>query len=461
MRRFDLVVIGAGPAGMAAATLAEKNGASVALLDEQPRLGGQIYRNITDTTVKLMDILGSDYAAGKRLTEEFSAGKITHISLATVWDVTPDGCVTFTVNGLVDRVEGRFLLLATGALERPVPVPGWTLPGVMTAGAAQILMKSSGIVSTRAVLAGSGPLIYLVAAQMIAAGAPPLAIVETQTRQNHIRSLRHLGGAIRGHNVIFKGISLLRALRRAGVKRYTSVEMIEVLGEAQVNGIRVTRSGHSEDISCDTVFLHQGVVPNTQISRALRLDHAWSEVQRCFRPVTDQWGRTENEQIFIAGDGAGIGGAKAAELAGNLSAIEILYLLGRLDEKSRDKLARPVFKAIGKEQAIRPFLDTLYSVPDFCARPADPVLICRCEEVTAGDIRKLAKLGCTGPNQTKAFGRSGMGPCQGRYCGITVTEILAQENGAKPEQIGSYRIRMPVKPVTLGEVASSATIKQN
>lgn len=454
MTLFDLVIVGAGPAGMAAATLAAKNGASVAVLDEQPHLGGQIYRNVTATTAELKDILGPDYDAGTLLTEGFSAEKITYISSAIVWDVTPDRIVTFSVNGDADRIEGRCLLLATGALERPVPVPGWTLPGVMTAGAAQILMKTSGLVCNRAVLAGSGPLIYLLAAQMIAAGAPPLAIVETQTWKDHFRALRHLTGAIRGHKAILKGLGLLQSLRRAGVKRYTNVEMIEVLGETQVNGIRLTKSGRAEDLTCDTVLLHQGVVPNTQISRALRLDHEWCEIQRCFRPVTDQWGRSTNPEVFIAGDGAGIGGAKVAEFAGQISAAEILFFLGHIDGQSRDIMSRPALKAMRKEQAVRPFLDTLYSVPDFVTRPADPVSICRCEEVTAGDIRRFARLGCSGPNQTKAFSRSGMGPCQGRYCGITVTEILAQEHDKHPDQIGSYRLRMPVKPVSLGEIAT-------
>ena len=456
VKQFDLIVVGAGPAGMAAAIFAATHGASVVILDEQPRLGGQIYRDVTRSTVERDGILGPDYIAGKKLTQDLITQDITHIPSANVWEVTPDGFVTFTVNGKAERIAGRFLLLATGALERSVPIPGWTTPGVMTAGAGQILLKTSGIVSKDAVLAGSGPLLYLLAAQMTAAGSPPLAIVETQRLSDHFRAAKYLTGAFRGRQAIFKGLGLLRILRKAGVRRITGAEGLEIIGSAKVEGMKVTKSGWSEDLICDNVFFHFFVVPNVQFSQALRLDHTWCETQRCFHPVTDQWGRTSSPTIYVAGDGAGIGGAKAAEHAGRVCAAQILTELDYIKSSKRDELVRPILAALRKELAVRPFLDTLYAVPEFIARPADPVIVCRCEEVTAGNIRQYAKLGCVGPNQTKAFGRPGMGPCQGRYCGLTVTDILASEHGKHPDQIGSYRIRMPVKPVTLGEVAALA-----
>lgn len=458
MKLFDVVVVGAGPAGMAAATLAAQHGASVAVLDEQRQIGGQIYRNITRVGSELKELLGPDYVYGESLVRDFDRPEVAHIQSATVWSITSDGQLLYSVNGSADQVAGRFVILATGAIERPVPLKGWTLPGVMTAGAAQILMKTSGLVPERAVLAGSGPLIYALAAQMVAAGQPPIAIIETQTWADHFRALRHLFGAIRGWRAILKGLSLLSVIRRAGVKRYTGLRNVEIIGENEVEGIRgVGFRGVTRTISCDSVLLHQGVIPNIQMSQALRLDHEWCASQRCFKPVTDKWGRTSREQIFIAGDGAGIGGARAAEHQGRLSALEILTRLGKIESSARDKLARPVLNSLDAELVVRPFLDTLYSVPESVASPPDEVLVCRCEEVTAGDIRKYAKLGCMGPNQTKAFGRCGMGACQGRYCGLTVTEILAREHDVAQDEIGSYRIRMPIKPVTLAEISQLST----
>lgn len=114
----------------------------------------------------------------------------------------------------------------------------------------------------------------------------------------------------------------------------------------------------------------------------------------------------------------------------------------------------PIYEELSRGLSIRPFLDKLYAPPKEFLTPADEVNICRCEEVSAGAIRSYVKFGCSGPNQTKAFGRSGMGPCQGRYCGLTVTEILATENNLSHDDVGAYRIRTPLKPITLGEIAS-------
>ena len=457
MMAFDLIVIGAGPAGLSAATLTANKGAAVALLDEQSHPGGQIYRHVTQSGETRDSFLGDDYTAGRALVEGLGAADVRYIPSATVWSVSNSGHVVFNVQGQAREIEGQFVLLATGALERPVPLPGWTLPGVMTAGAAQILLKTAGMANDRAILVGAGPLLYLLAAQMIKAGVPPLAIVETQTWRDYARAQRYFPGALRGYRTVLKGLGLLADLRKAGIRRYTGASKIEILGRDRAAGIRFV-AGRSIELESDAVFLHQGVVPNTQLTRALGLAHEWSDTQRCFRPTTDEWGRSSNDKLFVAGDGAGIDGAIAAEHAGSLCAAEVLHQLGRLTQSARDTMTQPARKGLRRERAVRPFLDTLYSVPDTILRPPDSVTVCRCEEVTAGDIRQLARLGCRGPNQTKAFGRCGMGPCQGRYCGSTVTELLAFAHDESPENIGAYRIRMPIKPVTLGEVASLADL---
>lgn len=449
----DLAIIGAGPAGLAAAAEAAAHGLSVALLDEQPRPGGQIYRDVDRAAALRGKILGPDYRHGLGLTGATRAAGVTYLPGATVWEMTTEGAVSFSRDGMAGRLTARRLLIATGALERPMPLPGWTLPGVMTAGAAQILLKQSGLAARRAVLVGSGPLLYLVAVQMVRAGTPPLALIETPA--GPLAALPHLPRALAGWRVLAKGVGLLAALRRARVRRYRNARALRIEGTAAATAIAF-EAGGAQRLACDTVLLHHGVVPNVQISRALRLDHRWNAGQGCFVPVTDAWGRSSAGAVFIAGDGAGIAGAAAAEHAGRLAAAEIARDLGRIDAATRDARTAFARRALAAERAVRPFLDAAFPPAPEALSPADTTVVCRCEEVTAGAIRATAKLGCMGPNQMKAFNRAGMGPCQGRYCGLSVTQILATANAATAESTGYYRLRPPFKPVTLGELASLA-----
>lgn len=460
MQRADLVVVGAGPAGMSAAATAAKHGLTVMLLDEQARPGGQIFRDVDRAAGRRGAILGADYTSGTRLTEALRGSAATHVTGAVVLAIEDGYRVSYTRDGRAAQIAADAIILATGALERPMPVPGWTLPGVMTAGAAQILLKQSGVLARRAVLVGSGPLLYLIAAQMVRAGMPPLALVETQTRSNTLGALRHLGGALRGWPYLAKGLKMLAELTRAGVPRYTGATGIAVEGDRRAEAVSFRSRGRTHRIACPTVMLHHGVVPNTQAARSLGVTHRWDETQAAFAPVLDEWGGTNIDGVFIAGDSAGIGGAKVAEIAGRITALKLASEFGRLTDERRDALAASLFSRKARELAIRPFLDRAYPPYAEALLPSDATIVCRCEEVTAGDIRGYAKLGCLGPNQTKAFGRPGMGPCQGRYCGLTVTALLADAHGKTPDETGYYRIRPPLKPVTLGELAAMEAPRQ-
>jgi len=453
----DIVVIGAGPAGMAAATLASSGGARVALLDEQDGPGGQIWRSITAAPEARLQTLGPDYAAGLRVARDFAASGAEHIGRATVWQVTREGVVNYLHAGVSCSLRAKRVILCSGAMERPFPIPGWTLPGVMTAGAAQILLKSADTVPTQpAVLAGCGPLLYLLAWQYVRAGVSIAAIIDTTDASDYRRAMPHLPRAVMAWPYLQKGLALLRVLRRKGVPFFKGATQLSIEGHDAAQAIRFTSGGKSHRLQTELILLHQGVVPNTQFTWALRAPHSWDTAQLCWRPDVDELGRLQDvDQVLVAGDGRGIGGASAASIQGRLAALAALQDLALI---STDK-ARPQIDAARSELQrhlrIRPFLDALYRPKDANRIPADDVLVCRCEEVTAGSIRDFVKLGCSGPNQTKSFGRCGMGPCQGRLCGLTVTELIADARKALPEDVGYYRIRPPIKPITLAELSST------
>ncbi len=450
----QVVVIGAGPAGLAAATLLAEQQVPVLLLDEQPAPGGQIYRNIEHATTK--PALGADYQYGAPLAARFRASGAAYQPGAQVWQVTPRREVWFSKGRHSQQVVADAIILATGAMERPVPVPGWTLPGVMTAGALQIMLKSSALVPDEPfVIAGSGPLLYLLAQQCLAAGARPVAVLDTTARANQRRALRFLPEAAarrEGRAYLAKGLTMLAALRRSGAPRHRHVTDIRIDGVDSVTGITFRSAGVQHRIAARLVALHEGVVPAQQLPRSIGCDFAWDSVQRCFAPRLDAWGNSSIDGVLIAGDAGGIGGARAAEHAGRLAACEALRRLGRIDASRRDALAAGDQRARQAHLAIRRFLDVLYAPRDEILHPPDDVTVCRCEEIAAGAVRAVVRQGCLGPNQAKAFLRAGMGACQGRLCGPVVTELIAAERRVTPADVGYYRIRPPLKPITLGEL---------
>ncbi len=453
----DLIVIGAGPAGMAAATMGAALGLKTVLLDEQPQPGGQIYRNVSTVHPAVAKLLGPDYLHGTTLVEGMRAAGVDTRHDALVWDISRNLSVTAFANSAALQFQAPQIIAASGALERASPIPGWTLPGVMNAGAAQIALKASGSVPAgRTVLAGGGPLLYLVACQLLEAGADIAGIVETSPSSNRFNALRHLPKALGAPEYLLKGLKMMAQLRRAGVPWFQNASALSVLGEGQAQGLLFEVGGAQHTIAADIVLLHHGVIPNTQISRLMRVEHVWSDAQRAFNVVCDAYGQTSLPGFRIAGDGAAIGGALAAQNSGALAALGAALDLGKLSRSDFDRLVIPYQRARDRDLKVRPFLDALYCPPSAITEPVDEAIVCRCEEVTAGRIREMASLGCQGPNQTKFFSRCGMGPCQGRVCGSVVTQILAKELGKTPDEIGAYRIRAPLKPVPVAAFSGLA-----
>lgn len=456
---YPLVVIGGGPAGMAAASVAADHGVEVAVLDEQADVGGQIYRNIGSSPLTDPTILGADYQRGHSVVDGFRGAKLDHLRGATVWYVDRDRQLGVLVDGVNHFIGADAIIAAVGAQERPMPVPGWQTPGVMTAGAGQILLKSAALVpDDGVVLAGSGPLLLLILWQYLRAGVTVRALIDTTPRSNYSAALPKLPRALWAGDYLWKGLSLMATIRRAKVPMFREARDLRVDGVDAVEAIRFVTGpagGGTQEhrIETKTLLLHQGILPNTHLPFAAGCALKWNDEQLGWQARTDAWGESDVPGLMIAGDAGGIIGAHAAEMHGRIVGLNAAHSLGRISREQRDAQAKPWSRSLRRHLAIRPFLDTLYRPADAYLRPDDDTLVCRCEEVTAGEIRHVARLGCRGPNQAKAFTRCGMGPCQGRQCRTVVSHLIADVHQIPMAEVGDYRARPPLKPITLGQLA--------
>ncbi len=459
---YDIVVVGAGPAGMAAATVAAEHGAGVLLLDEQSTAGGQIYRAVSRQTLNDENILSRDYYQGRELVSALQASGAEHAAGATVWQLSTGREVGVSKDGIARLLSANQVILATGAQERPFPVPGWTLPGVMTAGGAQVLLKSAALAAPDAVFAGTGPLLYLVAHQYLKAGIAIRAILDTTPRTNRLRALPHLPGALMKIGALLKGRHWMAELRAAGIPFIKHVEDLKLLGTEALSAVEYWHRDRWQRMETSQVFLHQGIVPNVNLAMAAGCAHRWSDAQLCWHAVTDAWTETDMPGIAIAGDGAAIDGARAAECLGRIAAYGALHRCARLDARERDRLAAPQRRTLVQERRIRPFLDAMFRPSrQFRLPDDDATIVCRCEEVPAARVVEAVSLGCVGPNQLKAFSRCGMGPCQGRLCGLTISEMIASQRGVPVAEVGALRLRPPVKPLMLAELAALVTAPES
>ena len=447
----DVAVVGAGPAGLACASACARAGLETVVIDENATVGGQAYRAITRTPMTEREVLGADYWLGRDLVDEFTASGARHLARAGVWSITPQLELAVSMAGATRIVSARSVVLATGAIERPFPIPGWTLPGVMTLGGAQGLLKSSGLVPRgHAVIAGSGPLVWLAASQILAAGGSIDTILDTTPHKNRARALPHLFGFVFSR-YIRRALRMLVAVKGA-VPVVPGVRELRAEGSGKLETVSFrTADGGGRTLPADVLLLHQGVVPETHLAMAAGVRHRWDAQQLCWTPVVDANGGTNVPGLLIAGDAAGIGGAQAAAWRGVLAAIAVIEAMEPGRQLPHARLART---ALAQFRRGRRFIDALYRPSRHFRVAADDTIVCRCEEVTAGEIRAAIDAGCTGPNQVKAFTRCGMGPCQGRECGLTVTELVAERLRVPHGLAGHFTARFPARPVTVAEIAS-------
>lgn len=454
-----VLIVGAGPAGIRAAETLVAAGLRPVVVDEGARAGGQIYRRPPEGFQRPPGTLyGSEAGKATRLHETFDDlvqnQKVDYHPRCSVLGLRDGVAQVLGPEGVYSLAHDR-LIIATGATDRLAPVPGWQMSGVYTLGAAQIALKSQGVaLGRRIVLAGSGPLLTLVASQLIAAGARVAAVLDTAPLRTQIRG--GISMALSRPRVTLRGLRL-----RAGLGRLYSagVTLTGIEGDGGSPGAVTWKDarGRGHRTTCDTVALGWHLRAETALAELAGAEFAWSETWAQWLPRTDAAGRA-HDGLYLAGDGMALLGADGAEIAGRLAARACLADLGYRTD------ARGQARDLRRKRRMGRFASAVaHAFPwpsDMVRALPDEAVLCRCEGITAGELRRSLALSGPEANRAKSLSRVGMGRCQGRYCQIAGAEVIAARSGCDLAGVGRLRAQPPVRPAPLGLLAAGAEARE-
>jgi NADPH-dependent 2,4-dienoyl-CoA reductase/sulfur reductase-like enzyme len=459
---WPLVVVGGGPAGIAAATEAARAGMRCLVIDEAPAPGGQIYRQLpAEFSVRAARGLGRDHRRGSRLLAAFGqvADRVEVRSGTSVLDIE-DGPVVVSASpgGGTRAVAAERVVLATGAYDRPVPFPGWTLPGVLTAGGTQALMKTMRVrPGRRAVVAGTGPLLLVVANQLHHAGTEVVAVLEAGGSAFRPGMLPR---AWRQPGLIRDGGRYRLGLLAAGIPVHYNHTVFAAHGPGRVRSVSygpVAAADWQPDrarqrqVAADLLVVGFGFVPSTELCELAGCRTGYVPGLGGWVPVRDPMMRTTAERIFAVGDGAGVAGVLVAVQEGRVAGITAAEEAGAITPADAARRRRGPLRRLRSLDRVRAALDGISAVrPGLSALATGRTLLCRCEEVTRAEVEAAVDEGARDLQAVKLLCRLGMGACQGRNCAPSAAALLAARTGQPAALAGRINPRPPVRPVTLG-----------
>ena len=461
--RVDLVVLGAGPAGINAAITAASHGLSVVLVEQNHAAGGQVFRPMPAQFRALPHHKPSaELKLGDELREKLKHSNVQARFSHTVWNISPGFRVDAVGPDGPVHWDCQAVIAAGGTTERVVPFPGWTLPGVLGLAAATIMLKSQNMLPGKNTLvAGCGPLLAAVGAGIVKGGGIVAALVDASPKSTWLKSAPSL---LSRPDLIWQGLTWLGKIKSTGapVLSAHAIERVEQDGEqlratlAPVDAQRRFILGApKKTILVDTVVVGNGLVPGTDITRALRATHEFVNELGGWVPLIDDYCRTSVSKLYSAGDSCGISGAAAAIHHGELAGLAVAHDLGKLDEANFFDLTRKVQPRLARAQSFGRTMGALMALPPKQVESIEPsTIICRCEDVTRREIDDAVSSGAGDMNQVKAWTRCGMGPCQGRSCGDVAASLVALKLGSR-EKAGWFSGRAPMRPVSLEQLTGN------
>ncbi len=462
---FDVVVLGAGPAGLAAAGSAAAAGARVAMIDAGRRVGGQYWRH-RDGDDGSHHTGWSIFAGLRRAVDQY-ADRIDQLVGHSVWRVETLPDRGFRVLATTDdggrEILARTVVVAPGAYDRQLPFPGWTLPGVLTAGGAQALLKGHGVVAgSKIAVAGTGPFLLAVAAGLAEAGAQVVGVFEAGGAP--ITFAWHPISVARNSAKVVEGARYAKVLARHRIPYRTRTAVIAARGAVSVTGVQVAKldrgwnvvDGSQREIECDTVAVGYGFTPQLELAVQLgcstRMDQDGSLVTVA---GVDQ--RSTVPRVYVAGEATGIGGSALSITEGEIAGRHAARASTGAELDGR--VTRQLIRRRASQQQFATTLLRAYPVrTGWMGWTDNTTVVCRCEEVTVEMIDDAVhELGASDPRAVKLYARPGMGLCQGRVCGYATSCLMADRAGRTPtvDDLRGVASRPIAGPITLGQLAET------
>jgi thioredoxin reductase/bacterioferritin-associated ferredoxin len=466
--KTELVVIGAGPGGIQAAVTAAKFGVDVTLIDSSFVPGGQYYKQLPKEFLK--DNKNHLHKKAEFLFTELKRSSVHVFMNSVAWGIfhnPKSGLwqVKLQCNNCSSQIEAPIIIIATGAYDRSIAFPGWNLPGVMTAGAAQTMIKNQGILpGKRALLSGSGPLQLAAAANLVDAGAEVIAVLECGSRLLR-KGISHIPAVWGQWGRMHEGLGYAGTLVKAKVPYKLGWSVIKAMGNEKVEEVVIAKvdeigkpiKGSIQTHDVDALIVGYGLTPSTEFFRLLNCEMKFSPSEGIYIPDRNEYFETSLPGIFAVGDCAGIGGAELAMVEAKITAKRIAWKLGHVSNDQSFKIESSEIRALKKEQRFAKMLGQVFTIPQGLFKLAEEdTIICRCEQVTLSEVNKAISYGAQSVTDIKTITRSGMGNCQGRTCGSILAQILAAELGKPVETSQFLNIRPPVHPLLIEQIEENA-----